>query len=66
MGFWNELKEEWTWKSIIRNWPDYVAIIPAFCVAEPYRGTWKFFLIWCIAFIISRFVILAVKKLISK
>lgn len=66
MGFWNELKEEWTWKSIKRNWPDYVAIFIAVFMADPYRGTWKWAFVWCITFIISRFVILAVKKLISK
>ena len=66
MGFWKELKEEWTWKSIKRNLPDYVAILTAVCIADPYRGTWKWGWIWGITFIIIRFVILSIKKLISK
>ena len=66
MGFWKELKEEWTWNSIKRNWPDYVSILTAICIADPYRGTWKYLFIWVIAFLISRFVILSIKKLISK
>ena len=66
MGFWKELKEEWTWRSIKRNLPDYLAIFIAVFMADPYRHTWKWSFIWVITFIICRFVILSIKKLISK
>ena len=67
MGFWEEVKKEWTWKNFVSQWPDIVSVIIAASVAYQYhRSFWKYFLVWLIAFFVSRFVILTIKKLISK
>ena len=67
MGFWKDLKKEWTWKNIKGNWPDLVSVIIAACVAYQYHTSfWKYFLVWLIAFFFARFVILTIKKISSK
>ena len=67
MGFWKEVKKEWTWKSIASQWPDYVAIIiaVAFATGHDYPF-WKYSLVWIIAFCLSRFIIISITKLIKK
>ena len=67
MEFWKEVKKEWTWKSIVSQWPDYVSVFIAGCVAyQYYRPFWKFLLVWLIAFCLSRFIIISITKLIKK
>ena len=66
MGFWKEVKKEWTWNSSIRNWPDMAAAFVAGFVASEYKPLWKFFLVWLFVFFISKFVILCIAKLIKK
>ena len=67
MGFWKDAKREWSWKSIISNWPDIVSVFIAGSIAyQYYRPFWKYLLVWLIAFCVSRFVILTIKKLLSK
>ena len=33
MGFWKELKKEWTWSSIKKQWSDFLAIFIAAAIA---------------------------------
>lgn len=68
MGFWKELKEEWSWTNIKKSWTDFVAIIFAVTVAEQFReygGFWLYMLVWLIVFFLSRFIILFIKRSIS-
>ena len=67
MGFWKELKKEWSWTYIKKNWSDFVAIFIAVTVAEGVseHGLWLYWLVWLIVFFLSRFIILIIKKSIS-
>ena len=51
MGFWKEVKKEWTWSSIKKQWSDFLAIFIA--------------VIWLIVFFLSRFILTLIKKSIS-
>ena len=67
MGFWKELKKEWSWTNIKKSWSDFVAIFIAVTVAEGFseHGFWLYWLVWLIVFFLSRFIILIIKKSIS-
>ena len=67
MGFWNDVKKEWTWENIVNSWPDYVAILIAcFVASEWHRPLWKYYIGWLITFSVSRYVILSIDKLIRR
>ena len=67
MGFWKEIREEWSWNSIQKSWPDLVSVFIAASIAfEFHKPLWKFFLVWLCVFHISRFAILSMTKLIKK
>ncbi len=67
MGFWKEVKKEWTWTHFVNSWPDYVAVFIAAAIAGEFRehGFWLYWLIWLIVFFLSRFIILFIKRSIS-
>ncbi|MCK8623388.1 hypothetical protein [Prevotella sp. E13-27] len=67
MGFWEEVKKEWTWSSIKKQWSDFLAIFIAAAIAEVFRedGFWLYWLVWLILFFLSRFILLLIKKSIS-
>lgn len=67
MGFWKDIKKEWTWTHFVNSWPDYVAVfIAAFVASEWREPIWKYFIAWLITFFVSRFVILSIFKLIKR
>ena len=67
MGFWKEVKKEWSWTTIKKQWPDFLAIFIAVAIAGEFRehGFWLYWLIWLIVFFLSRFIITLIKKSIS-
>jgi hypothetical protein len=67
MGFWKEVKKEWTWSSIKKQWSDFLAIFIAAAIAGEFRedGFWLYCLVWLIVFFLSRFILLLIKKSIS-
>ena len=67
MGFWKEVKKEWTWSSIKKQWSDFLAIFIAVAIAGEFRevGFWLYWLVWLIVFFLSRFILLLIKKSIS-
>jgi len=67
MGFWKEVKKEWTWSSIKKQWSDFLAIFIAAAIAGEFRadGVWLSCLVWGIVFFLSRFILLLIKKSIS-
>ena len=67
MGFWKEVKKEWSWTTIKKQWPDFLAIFIAVAIAGEFRehGFWLYWLIWLIVFFLSRFIILFIKRSIS-
>ena len=67
MGFWKEVKKEWTWSSIKKQWSDFLAIFIAATIAGEFRedGFWLYWLVWLIVFFLSRFILLLIKKSIS-
>jgi len=67
MGFWKEVKKEWTWSSIKKQWSDFLAIFIAAAIAGEFRehGLWLYLLVWLIVFFLLRFILLLIKKGIS-
>ena len=67
MGFWKEVKKEWSWTTIKKQWPDFLAIFIAVTIAGKFRehGFWLYWLVWLIVFFLSRFILLLIKKSIS-
>jgi hypothetical protein len=67
MGFWKEVKKEWSWTTIKKQWPDFLSIFIAVAIAGEFRehGFWLYWLIWLIVFFLSRFIILFIKRSIS-
>ena len=67
MGLWNDIKKEWTWASIKENWRDYVAVFMAAIVAQELSkgGTWLWFLLWVVTFVVTRFVLLIIVRLVK-
>ena len=67
MGFWKEVKKEWTWKSIVSQWPDFLSIFVAAAIAGEFReqGFRLYWLVWLIVFFLSRFILLLIKKSLS-
>ena len=67
MGFWKEVKKEWSWTTIKKQWPDFLAIFIAVAIAGEFRedGFWLYWLVWLIVFFLSRFILLLIKKSIS-
>ena len=67
MGFWKDVKKEWTWSSIKKQWSDFLAIFIAVAIAGEFRehGFWLYWLIWLIVFFLSRFILTLIKKSIS-
>jgi hypothetical protein len=67
MGFWKDVKKEWTWSSIKKQWSDFLAIFIAVAIAGEFRehGFWFYWLVWLFVFFLSRFIITLIKKSIS-
>ena len=67
MGFWKEVKKEWTWSNIKKQWSDFLAIFIAAAIAGVFQehGFWLYWLVWIIVFFLSRYILLLIKKSIS-
>jgi hypothetical protein len=67
MGFWKELKKDWTWSNIRKQWSDFLSIFIAVAIAGEFQeyGFWLYWLIWIVVFYLSRFILLLIKKSIS-
>ena len=67
MGFWKEVKKEWTWSNIKKQWSDFLAIFIAAAIAGVFQehGFWLYWLVWIIVFFLSRFILILIKKSIS-
>jgi hypothetical protein len=68
MGFWKEVKNEWTWQHVKDIWPDFLSIVPAVFLADAFRD--KNYLVWaCVwiaTYIASEFILRSISKLIKR
>ena len=68
MGFWKEVKKEWTWQHVKDNWPDFLSIVPAVFLADAFSD--KNYLVWaCVwiaTYIASEFILRSISKLIKR
>lgn len=77
MGFWKDVKQEWTWAGIKadwkEHWPDLVAIVVAGsftpAVQEWLRweeNTWAFFGVWIVIAVATAVVIGLIRRIVEK
>ena len=68
MGFWKEVKKEWTWQHVKDNWPDFLSIVPAVFLADAFSDknylVWAF--VWIATYIASEFILRSISKLIKR
>ncbi len=61
MGFWKEVKKEWTWQHVKDNWPDFLSIGPAVFLADAFRENYLI-----ATYIASEFILRSISKLIKR
>ena len=77
MGFWNDVKQEWTWEGIKadwkEHWPDLVAIVVAGVLTPTLQqwlgweeNTWAFFGIWIVIAVATAVVIGLIRVIVKK
>ena len=77
MGFWNDIKQEWTWPGIKasfrEHWPDFVAIAVAAVFTPAVQewlgweeNTWAFFGVWIVIAVATAVVIGLIRLIIKK
>ena len=77
MGFWNDVKQEWTWAGIKadlkEHWPDLVAIVVAGLLTPAVQewlgwegNTWAFFGVWIVIAVATAVVIGLVRRIVKK
>jgi len=68
MGFWRDLKKEWTWLQIKKNLPDFLSIVPAVFIADEFRekGFLAWACIWIATFIASKFILHSIKVILKR
>ena len=77
MGFWNDVKQEWTWAGIKadwkEHWPDLVAIVVAGLFTPAVQewlgwkeNTWAFFGVWIVIAVATAVVIGLIRLIVKK
>ena len=77
MGFWNDVKQEWTWAGIKadfrEHWPDLVAIVVAGVLTPTLQewlgweeNTWAFFGVWIVIAVAAAVVIGLIRLIVEK
>ena len=77
MGFWNDVKREWTWAGIKadwkEHWPDLVAIVVAGLFTPAVQewlgwkeNTWAFFGVWIVIAVAAAVVIGLIRLIVEK
>lgn len=77
MGFWNDVKQEWTWAGIKadfrEHWPDLVAIVVAGLltpVVQEWLGWgengWAFLGVWIVIAVAAAVVIGLIRRIVEK
>lgn len=77
MGFWNDVKQEWTWAGIKadfrEHWPDLVAIVVAGLLTPAVQewlgwgeNGWAFLGVWIIIAVAAAVVIGLIRRIIKK
>ena len=77
MGFWNDVKQEWTWAGIKadfrEHWADIVAIVVAGLLTPAVQewlgweeNTWAFFGVWIVIAVATAVVIGLVRRIVKK
>ena len=77
MGFWNDVKQEWTWAGIKadwkEHWPDLVAIVVAGLFTPAVQewlgwkeNTWAFFGVWIVIAVATGVVIGLIRRIVKK
>ena len=67
MGFWKEVKEEWTWSNIKQSWADLLSIGPAVFIADGFRekGFFVWAGVWAATYIVSKFILRFIAQMIK-
>ena len=77
MGFWKDVKQEWTWAGIKasfrEHWPDIVAIVVAGLLTPAVQewfgwgeNTWAFFGVWIVIAVATAVVIGLIRRIVKK
>ena len=77
MGFWNDVKQEWTWAGIKadfrEHWADIVAIVVAGLLTPAVQewlgwgeNTWAFFGVWIVIAVATAVVIGLIRRIVKK
>ena len=77
MGFWNDVKQEWTWAGIKadwkEHWPDLVAIVVAGLFTPAVQewlgwseNGWAFFGVWIVIAVAAAVVIGLIRLIVEK
>ena len=77
MGFWNDVKQEWTWAGIKadfrEHWPDLVAIVVAGLLTPAVQewlrweeNGWAFLGVWIIIAVSAAIVIGLIRRIVEK
>jgi len=77
MGFWNDVKQEWTWAGIKadfrEHWPDLVAIVVAGLLTPAVQewlrweeNGWAFLGVWIIIAVSAAVVIGLIRRIVEK
>ena len=76
MGFWRDIKQEWTWAGIKadfrEHWPDLVAIVVAGVLTPTLQqwlgwgeNGWAFFVVWIIFAVATAVVIGLIRRIVK-
>lgn len=66
MGLWKDIKKEWTWENIKKSFPEIIAMLIAFGVANLFYSRYFYMLIWALAFFVSKAIIIQVIEYIKE
>ena len=77
MGFWKDVKQEWTWAGIKadfrEHWADFVAIVVAGLFTPAVQewlgwkeNTWAFFGVWIVIAVATAVVIGLIRRIVEK
>jgi len=77
MGFWNDVKQEWTWAGIKadfrEHWPDLVAIVVAGLLTPAVQewlrweeNGWAFLGVWIVIAVAAAVVIGLIRRIVEK
>lgn len=76
MGFWSDIKQEWTWEGIKadwkEHWPDFIAIVlaagltPAIQQLGWGENGWVFLGVWVVIAVTTAVVIGLIRRIVKK